>query len=125
MEGWADGANGEAGCGEQGVAGPRTVPVELGTNYLADGWTQTLMPFERFLDTHVVSSSGEQHAADEEPRAPKRARVGEEEQPGRERTQTVSFLGDAKSSLGDAKSSLGDATGYRRRYRGRYKGRYL
>ena len=43
--------------GEQEQAGLRTVPVELGSHYLADGWTQKLMPFDRFLDQHVVHAA--------------------------------------------------------------------
>lgn len=39
------------------VAGERTVPVEVGAHYLADGWNQQLMPLERFLRTCI-------HAAD-------------------------------------------------------------
>lgn len=35
------------------VAGHRSVPVELGSNYLADGWTQSIMPLAEFIDQHV------------------------------------------------------------------------
>ena len=37
-----------------GVAGPRTVPVEVGRHYLADGWGQRLMPLSDFIDRHVL-----------------------------------------------------------------------
>ncbi len=36
------------------VAGPRTVPVEVGRHYLADGWGQRLMPLSDFIDRHVL-----------------------------------------------------------------------
>ena len=37
------------------VAGARTVPVEVGRHYLADGWRQELMPLSRFLEEHLRS----------------------------------------------------------------------
>jgi lysine-specific demethylase 8 len=36
-------------------AGPRTVPVELGSHYLAAGWGQQLMPLAEFLARHILS----------------------------------------------------------------------
>lgn len=36
------------------VAGERTVPVEVGRHYLADGWGQQLMNLAQFLDHHVA-----------------------------------------------------------------------
>jgi lysine-specific demethylase 8 len=38
-------------------AGPRTVPVEIGKNYMVEGWRQQLMLFSEFLDKHLVSST--------------------------------------------------------------------
>ena len=35
------------------VAGPRTVPVEMGRHYLAQGWGQHLMLFSDFVKLHV------------------------------------------------------------------------
>ena len=35
------------------VAGKRTVPIEIGSNYLSDDWGQQLMPFEKFLDEYI------------------------------------------------------------------------
>jgi hypothetical protein len=83
--------------GKQKLAGPRLVPVELGKHYLADGWTQKLMPFDRFLDRHVVcvmtaaagdtaASAKQQPAEQQQPteeqlvavQAAKRPRVSEE-----------------------------------------------
>ncbi|OQS06560.1 hypothetical protein THRCLA_01401 [Thraustotheca clavata] len=39
------------------VAGLRTVPVEMGSNYLDDDWSQTLMPLGEFIDKYIVSPS--------------------------------------------------------------------
>jgi [histone H3]-dimethyl/trimethyl-L-lysine36 demethylase len=36
------------------IAGPRTVPVEVGDHYLAEGWGQRLVRFGDFLDKHVL-----------------------------------------------------------------------
>ena len=36
------------------VAGSRTVPVEVGRHYLAQGWGQDLMPLADFLDNHLL-----------------------------------------------------------------------
>eukprot|EP00741_Cyanophora_paradoxa_P012322 tig00000169_g11907.t1 len=36
-------------------AGLRTVPVELGSHYLADGWGQKLMTLSEFIDRHVLA----------------------------------------------------------------------
>lgn len=45
------------------VAGPRTVPVEVGRHYLAEGWGQRLMMFSEFLDDmlDVGTNSRQQH----------------------------------------------------------------
>ena len=37
-----------------GVAGQRTVPVEVGSHYLEEGWGQQLMPLEAFLARHIL-----------------------------------------------------------------------
>ena len=36
------------------IAGPRTVPVELGSCYTDSVWAQKLMTFSEFIDTHIV-----------------------------------------------------------------------
>ena len=36
------------------VAGRRTVPVELGKHYLAEGWGQSLTTVEGFVRQHVL-----------------------------------------------------------------------
>lgn len=38
------------------IAGPRTVPVEVGTHYLHPEWSQKLMTFAQFIDNHVTNS---------------------------------------------------------------------
>ena len=42
------------------VAGPRTVPIELGRSYMDEEWGQRLMPFSEFLDSRmgVVACKG-------------------------------------------------------------------
>jgi lysine-specific demethylase 8 len=35
------------------VAGRRSVPVELGSHYLADGWTQKIMTVAEFIEQHL------------------------------------------------------------------------
>ncbi len=40
------------------LAGMRTVPVEVGRHYLADGWGQRLMPLADFIDRHVLQQEG-------------------------------------------------------------------
>jgi lysine-specific demethylase 8 len=40
----------------QSIAGPRTVPVEVGTHYLHPEWSQKLMTFAEFIDNHVTKS---------------------------------------------------------------------
>ena len=37
-----------------GVAGQRTVPVEVGSHYLEEGWGQQLMPLAEFLARHIL-----------------------------------------------------------------------
>ena len=50
------------------VAGPRTVPVEVGGSYLEEGWSQVLMPLRAFLDDHILqSSSSSSSSASEDP----------------------------------------------------------
>ena len=38
------------------VAGQRTVPVELGRHYLADGWGQSLVSLGDFVRQHVLQA---------------------------------------------------------------------
>jgi hypothetical protein len=42
----------------EGVAGARTVPVEVGRHYLADGWGQQLMTLADFIKGHVTGAGG-------------------------------------------------------------------
>lgn len=44
------------------VAGPRTVPVELGRHYLAQGWGQHLMLFSDFVKLHVQTEAAQADA---------------------------------------------------------------
>ena len=37
------------------VAGPRTVPVELGSSYAREDWTQTLMTVSQLIDQHILN----------------------------------------------------------------------
>jgi hypothetical protein len=39
------------------VAGPRTVPVEIGANYLDNNWSQTLMTMHDFITQHVENAA--------------------------------------------------------------------
>lgn len=39
------------------VAGPRTVPVEVGKHYLDEGWGQQLMLFSNFIRLHIMQES--------------------------------------------------------------------
>lgn len=41
------------------VAGSRTVPVELGSKYTEDSWSQRLMTVREFIERHVEGSSSE------------------------------------------------------------------
>eukprot|EP00884_Botryococcus_braunii_P020764 jgi/Botrbrau1/7371/Bobra.0316s0015.3 len=41
------------------VAGPRTVPIEVGSHYLAEGWGQQLMPLSDFISQHVATTQGD------------------------------------------------------------------
>ena len=36
------------------IAGPRTVPVELGSRYTDEDWSQKLMTLSDFIDQHVL-----------------------------------------------------------------------
>lgn len=40
------------------VAGARTVPIEVGSHYLAEGWGQQLMPLADFITRHVTATRG-------------------------------------------------------------------
>ena len=40
------------------LAGPRTVPVELGAKYTDHSWTQKLMTIDEFVEKHMQSSEG-------------------------------------------------------------------
>ena len=40
------------------VAGARTIPVEVGRHYLADGWGQRLMLLSDFIDCHISQPNG-------------------------------------------------------------------
>lgn len=40
-------------------AGSRTVPVELGSQYTSDNWSQSLMKFEEFVQNHVLSTNSD------------------------------------------------------------------
>lgn len=42
-----------------GLAGLRTIPVELGRHYLADGWGQRLMRFSDFLRLHMLPAAAD------------------------------------------------------------------
>ncbi len=37
------------------VAGPRTVPVELGSRYTDEEWSQKLMTVAEFIDEYILS----------------------------------------------------------------------
>jgi len=39
------------------VAGPRTVPIEIGSSYTHEDWTQQLVTFSDFLEKYVASTS--------------------------------------------------------------------
>lgn len=39
--------------------GGRTVPVELGSQYTSENWSQSLMKFEDFISHHILNSSAE------------------------------------------------------------------
>lgn len=39
--------------------GHRTIPVEIGTHYLAENWSQKMLTFEEFLDSFVLSPSSD------------------------------------------------------------------
>jgi hypothetical protein len=41
----------------KGLAGSRTVPVEMGRDYLAESWTQRLMPLSVFIDSILGNNS--------------------------------------------------------------------
>ncbi|CEM25725.1 unnamed protein product [Vitrella brassicaformis CCMP3155] len=45
------------------VAGRRTVPVEIGSSYIEDDWTQRLMPLREFLDTYIATQADHPSAA--------------------------------------------------------------
>jgi len=41
------------------IAGMRTVPIEVGANYVAQEWKQTLMPLSKFIDDYILKESDE------------------------------------------------------------------
>ena len=43
------------------VAGPRTVPVELGSSYAKEDWTQTLMTVSQLIDQHILNEVKEKN----------------------------------------------------------------
>lgn len=43
-------------------AGPRTVPIELGSQYTSDNWSQMLMRFEDFIE-HMMLGDNTEHVA--------------------------------------------------------------
>ena len=42
------------------LAGPRTVPVEIGQNYMSKEWTQQLMTLDTFINTFVKKQEGKE-----------------------------------------------------------------
>jgi hypothetical protein len=43
------------------IAGRRTVPVEMGSNYTAEDWGQQLMTLTRFIDEHIIPTLPDNH----------------------------------------------------------------
>ena len=43
------------------MAGPRTVPVEMGVRYTDEDWSQKLMTLSDFIDKHVLCEVYTQH----------------------------------------------------------------
>ncbi|XP_014229131.1 jmjC domain-containing protein 5 isoform X1 [Trichogramma pretiosum] len=43
----------------QRIAGNRTVPIEIGSRYTDDDWTQSLITFADFLKTHITNRNNE------------------------------------------------------------------
>lgn len=41
------------------IAGSRTVPIEIGSSYTEEDWTQHLVNFSEFLQKHVIASNSE------------------------------------------------------------------
>lgn len=41
------------------VAGCRTVPVEVGSRYTDEGWSQTLLTVNEFIDRYIVNKASE------------------------------------------------------------------
>lgn len=39
------------------VAGARTVPVEIGSRYTEEDWSQSLIPLSQFLEKYILSES--------------------------------------------------------------------
>lgn len=39
------------------VAGCRTVPVEVGSRYTDEGWSQTLLTVNEFIDRYIVNKA--------------------------------------------------------------------
>ncbi|EDV28047.1 uncharacterized protein TRIADDRAFT_21598 [Trichoplax adhaerens] len=42
------------------IAGHRTVPIEIGTRYTDDSWTQKLMPLSKFIDEFITMESNQE-----------------------------------------------------------------
>lgn len=40
------------------IAGPRTVPVELGSRYTDEDWSQKLMTISKFIDSYIIGQVG-------------------------------------------------------------------
>lgn len=41
------------------IAGSRTVPIEIGSRYTEEDWSQHLINFSEFLQNYVITNSGE------------------------------------------------------------------
>lgn len=64
MESWPALRRWQSAAYLRSIAGPRTVPVEVGKHYLAEGWGQKLMLFSEFLDEHLLTRTGVTSDAD-------------------------------------------------------------
>lgn len=42
------------------MAGPRTVPVELGSSYTKNDWSQKLMTVSQLIDEHILNEVREE-----------------------------------------------------------------
>ena len=59
MDGWPASIRWQSPNYLAGLAGLRTIPVELGRHYLADGWGQRLMRFHDFLRLHMLHDASD------------------------------------------------------------------